>query len=154
MMPIESTFQIGGRGLVITGTIETGSCRNGDEIDLVGYTRKNVRTNITGIETFKKSLDYGEAGDNVGILVKTLTKDDVQRGLKFYFFYLLFMFFIHFLGQLICAPNSQNIFRNMDATIYILKEEEGGRPKPFTSGFRPQVNFIQFLNQLFNYILS
>jgi elongation factor Tu len=80
LMPIESTFTVPGRGTVITGTIEQGKCKPGDEIELVGYSRKTNRTTITGIETFKKTLDYGEAGDNVGILVRSWQRNDIKRG--------------------------------------------------------------------------
>jgi elongation factor Tu len=80
MMPIESTFTIPGRGTVITGTIEQGKIKAGDEVELVGYSRKTERTTITGIETFRKQLDYGEAGDNVGVLVRAWQREHVFRG--------------------------------------------------------------------------
>lgn len=80
MMPIESTFTIAGRGTVITGTIEQGKIKSGDEVELVGYSRKTLRTNITGIETFRKTLDYGEAGDNIGVLVRSWNRNEVFRG--------------------------------------------------------------------------
>ena len=80
MMPIESTFTIPGRGTVITGTIEQGKIKSGDEVELVGYSRKTERTTITGIETFRKQLDYGEAGDNVGVLVRAWQREQVFRG--------------------------------------------------------------------------
>lgn len=79
MMSIEGTYHIAGRGTVVTGTIDTGKIKSGDEIEIVGY-GKNKKTTITGIETFKKTLDYGEAGDNVGLLLRGLNRDDVQRG--------------------------------------------------------------------------
>lgn len=123
MMPIESTFTIAGRGTVITGTVEQGKIKAGDEVELVGYSRKTQRTTITGIETFRKTLDYGEAGDNVGVLVRAWQRDDIYR------------------GQMLCKPDSLTQVRSMDATIYILKEEEGGRKKPFSSGYRPQAYF-------------
>lgn len=88
MMSIESTFHIAGRGTVVTGTIDQGKIKSGDEVDLVGYRSKPQKTIITGIETFRKSLDHGEAGDNVGLLLRGLTRDEVQR------------------GQIVCKPNS------------------------------------------------
>ena len=102
MMPIESTFTIAGRGTVITGTIEQGKIKSGDEVELVGYSRKTNRTTITGIETFRKSLDYGEAGDNVGVLVRAWQRDDVFRGFVVFFdffcFLVFFCFFFEFFG--------------------------------------------------------
>ena len=80
MMPIESTFTIGGRGTVASGTIEQGKIKVGEEIEVVGYSKKVTKTTITGIETFRKTLDYGEAGDNVGLLLRSLQREDVFRG--------------------------------------------------------------------------
>lgn len=120
LMSVESTFTIPGRGTVVTGTIESGKVKLGDEVDLVGYNKKNVRTTITGIETFRKQLESGQAGDNVGMLVRSLQRDDVFR------------------GQIIAKPGSLTVHRNFEANIYVLKEEEGGRKKPFVTGYRPQ----------------
>jgi elongation factor Tu len=80
MMSIEGTYHIAGRGTVATGTVDTGKIKSGEEVEVVGYTKKNVKTTCTGIETFKKSLDYGEAGDNVGLLLRGVTRDDLWRG--------------------------------------------------------------------------
>jgi len=121
LMSIESTFTIAGRGTVVTGTIESGKVKIGDEVDLVGYNKKIIKTTITGIETFRKQLDSGQAGDNVGLLLRSLQRDDVFR------------------GQIISKPGSLSIHQNFEANIYVLKEEEGGRKKPFVTGYRPQV---------------
>lgn len=80
MMSIEGTFHIGGRGTVATGTIDTGKIKAGEDVEIVGYSKKNIKTTCTGIETFKKSLDFGEAGDNVGLLLRGVTRDDLWRG--------------------------------------------------------------------------
>jgi len=120
LMSVESTFTIAGRGTVVTGTIEQGKVKAGEDVELVGYSKKITKTTITGIETFRKSLDYGEAGDNIGMLVRSLTRDDVFR------------------GQVIAKPGSLTVNQNIEANIYVLKEEEGGRKKPFVNGYRPQ----------------
>jgi len=118
-MAIEGTYNIGGRGTVVTGTIETGKAKIGDEIELLGYYDKPKRSNVVGIETFKKQLDYGDAGDNVGILIRTLTRDEVNR------------------GMILAKPGAFSQHKNVEANIYVLKEEEGGRKKPFLNGYRP-----------------
>ena len=87
----------------------------------MGYSKKITKTTITGIETFRKSLDYGEAGDNIGLLLRSLQREDIFR------------------GQVICKPNSLAIHQNIESNIYILKVDEGGRKKPFLNGYRPQV---------------
>ena len=92
----------------------------GDEVELYGLSRTSKRTTITGIETFRKTLDHGEAGDNLGVLVRSLTKEDLSR------------------GKVLAKPGSLVVNRRFDATLYVLKEEEGGRSKPFTNGYRPQ----------------
>jgi len=120
LMSIESTFTIAGRGTVVTGTIESGKVKIGDDVDLVGYNKKIIKTTITGIETFRKQLESGQSGDNVGMLLRSLQRDDVFR------------------GQIICKPGSLSVHQNFEANIYILKEEEGGRKKPFVTGYRPQ----------------
>lgn len=118
-MSIEGTLQIEGRGTVVTGTVDTGRVKVGEDVDIVGYSDKPKRTNVIGIETFRKQLDYGESGDNIGLLVRGLTRDDVWR------------------GQIVCKPGTATCHDNVDANIYILKEEEGGRKKPFASGYKP-----------------
>ncbi len=120
MMPIESIYNISGRGAVASGTLEQGKCKIGDEVELYGYGNK-AKTQITGIETFNKTLDYGEAGDNVGILVRGLTKDQIRRGL------------------VMAKPGSLQVATGIEANIYCLSEEEGGRKNSFTTGYRPQV---------------
>lgn len=121
LMAIESTYNIKGRGTVITGTIEQGKVKIGDEIELVGYSATPVKTTITGIETFRKQLDRGEAGDNVGILIRNITRENAGRGI------------------VVCKPGSQELGQCFQAQVYLLKEEEGGRKNSFTTGFRPQV---------------
>jgi len=113
-------MNISGRGTVVTGTIEQGRCKVGDEVSLIGIKRKPLRSTITGIETFKKQLDSGECGDNVGVLLRGVTKEQVKR------------------GQCIIKPGTLEVRRNFDAELYILKPEEGGRSKPFETGYRPQ----------------
>jgi len=120
LMSVESTFTIAGRGTVVTGTIDQGKVKTGDEVELVGYSKKNTKTTITGIETFRKTLDYGEAGDNIGLLVRSLQREDIFR------------------GQVICKPGSLTLHQNVEASIYVLKVDEGGRKKPFINGYRPQ----------------
>eukprot|EP01017_Pseudomicrothorax_dubius_P047540 TRINITY_DN855_c0_g1_i2.p1 TRINITY_DN855_c0_g1~~TRINITY_DN855_c0_g1_i2.p1 ORF type:complete len:437 (+),score=175.76 TRINITY_DN855_c0_g1_i2:66-1376(+) len=120
MMSVEGTFTIAGRGTVVTGTVEAGKVKIGDEVDIYGYHKDPLRTTITGIETFRKQLDYGEAGDNVGLLIRALTRDQVFR------------------GCVLAKPGTIQQNRTCEAAIYILKEEEGGRKKPFLSGYRPQ----------------
>ena len=111
---------------MVTGTIEEGKVKVGDEIELIGYNPKGVKTTVTGIETFRKQLDYGEAGDNIGILVRGLERDDIRR------------------GQVLCKPGTLQCHSSFEGNIYILKEEEGGRKKPFPTGYRPQVDRDDF----------
>lgn len=119
-MSIDTTLNIPGRGTVVTGTVEQGKCKVGDEVHMIGIRRKPTATTITGIETFKKSLDYGEAGDNVGVLLRGVLKDQVKR------------------GMCLIKPGSLDVRRNFMGKLYILKPEEGGRAKPFFTGYRPQ----------------
>ena len=126
LMSVESTFSIPGRGTVATGTIESGKVKVGEEVELLGYSRKKVKTTITGLETFRKQLDYGEAGDNIGLLVKSLTRDDITR------------------GNCLAKPSVFKVHNHIEATIYILKEEEGGRKKPFMTGYKPQVQKLDW----------
>jgi elongation factor Tu len=119
LMPVEDVFGIKGRGTVVTGRIERGIVKVGDEIEIVGIieTRK---TTVTGVEMFKKLLDEGQAGDNVGCLLRGVERDDVQR------------------GQVLCKPGSVNPHTQFEAQVYILSKEEGGRHTPFFNGYRPQ----------------
>jgi elongation factor Tu len=119
-MSIESSFNIPGRGTVATGTIDQGICKVNDDVHLIGYQRKPLASTIIGIETFKKTLDQGEAGDNVGVLLRGVKRDEIPRGLA------------------ITKPGKFTVNRTYDAEVYVLKEEEGGRNKPFFSGYRPQ----------------
>mmetsp|Transcript_17979 Transcript_17979/g.15701 ORF Transcript_17979/g.15701 Transcript_17979/m.15701 type:complete len:322 (+) Transcript_17979:409-1374(+) len=120
LMSIESTFTIGGRGTVATGTVEQGIVKVGDDVDLVGYSEKVTKTTVTGIETFRKQLESGEAGDNVGILVRALQRNEIFR------------------GQILSKPGILKVHEEIKASIYCLTEEEGGRKKPFVDGYRPQ----------------
>lgn len=120
LMSIDSSVNIPGRGCVVTGTVEQGKVKVGDEVHMVGIKRKPTPTIITGIETFHKQLDAGEAGDNVGVLLRGVTKDQVKR------------------GMCLAKPNSVDVRRNFESKLYILKPEEGGRNKPFFTGYRPQ----------------
>jgi elongation factor Tu len=122
LMPIEDVFSIKGRGTVGTGRIERGRCKVGDTIEIVGLadTRTSV---ITGVEAFNKTLDHGEAGENVGVLLRGIEKDDLQR------------------GQVLCQPKSITPHTEFEAEVYVLTKEEGGRHTPFFTGYRPQFYF-------------
>ncbi|HEX8524899.1 MAG TPA: elongation factor Tu [Tepidisphaeraceae bacterium] len=122
LMPIEDVFSIKGRGTVGTGRIERGRCKVGDTIEIVGLadTRNSV---ITGVEAFNKTMDHGEAGENVGVLLRGIEKDDLQR------------------GQVLCAPKSITPHTEFEAEVYVLTKEEGGRHTPFFTGYRPQFYF-------------
>lgn len=122
LMPVEDVFSISGRGTVVTGRIERGVVNVGDEIEIVGI-RDTVKTTCTGVEMFRKLLDRGEAGDNVGVLLRGTKREDVQR------------------GQVLCKPGSINPHTKFEAEIYILSKEEGGRHTPFFNGYRPQFYF-------------
>ena len=122
LMPIEDIFSIQGRGTVVTGRIEQGVCKVGEEMEIVGFkdTRKTV---VTGIEMFKKLLDMAEAGDNVGLLLRGIEKNDVER------------------GQVIAKPGSIKPHKKFKGEVYILSKDEGGRHTPFFKGYRPQFYF-------------
>jgi len=122
MMPIETVFAISGRGTVVTGKIERGRIKVGDEIEIVGHGAP-VKTTATGVEMFRKQLDHGESGDNVGILLRNVNKDVVGR------------------GQILCKPGSLQTHNLLEAEIYSLKKEEGGRHTPFMNNYRPQFYF-------------
>ncbi|MBT4123926.1 MAG: elongation factor Tu [Candidatus Pacebacteria bacterium] len=119
LMPIEDVFSIKGRGTVATGRIASGKVKVGEEIEIVGF-KETSKTTVTGVEMFRKMLDDGQAGDNVGILLRGVGKDDIQR------------------GQVLAKAGSINPHAEFDAEVYILKKEEGGRHKPFFSGYKPQ----------------
>lgn len=120
LLSIDSSVNVAGRGTVVTGTVEQGKCKVGDEVHMIGIKRKPSTTTITGIETFHKQLDFGEAGDNVGILLRGITKEQVKR------------------GMCLVKPNSCEVHRNFVGKLYVLRQEEGGRNKPFFTGYRPQ----------------
>ncbi len=122
LMPIEDIFSIEGRGTVVTGRIERGQVKIGDEVEIVGL-RDTKKTTVTGIEMFNKSLDSGEAGDNAGILLRGTKKDEVER------------------GQVLCKPGSVTPHTEFSAEVYILSKDEGGRHKPFFNGYKPQFYF-------------
>ena len=119
LMPIEDVFSIEGRGTVVTGRIERGIVKVGEEVEIVGI-KDTVKTIVTGIEMFNKSLQQGEAGDNAGVLLRGTKKDDVHR------------------GQVLCKPGSVKPHTEFEAEVYILAKEEGGRHTPFFSGYKPQ----------------
>jgi elongation factor Tu len=122
LMPIEDVFSISGRGTVVTGRIEKGKIKIGDEVEIVGI-RPTAKSTITGVEMFRKILDSGEAGDNVGCLLRGTKKEEVER------------------GQVLSAPGSITPHTNFTAEAYILTKEEGGRHTPFFKGYRPQFYF-------------
>jgi elongation factor Tu len=120
LMPVEDVFTITGRGTVATGRIETGVGLTGDVVDIIGYGDEKLSSTITGVEMFRKILDRGEAGDNVGLLLRGIEKSDIRR------------------GMVICKPGSQKPASKFKAEVYILKKEEGGRHTPFHNKYRPQ----------------
>ena len=122
LMPIEDVFTIQGRGTVVTGKVEQGIVRVGDEIEIVGL-RNTQKTTCTGVEMFRKLLDEGQAGDNIGALLRGTKKEDVER------------------GQVLCKPGSITPHTNFEAQVYVLTKEEGGRHKPFFNNYRPQFYF-------------
>ena len=122
LMPIEDVFSISGRGTVVTGRVERGIIKVGDEVEIVGI-RPTVKTTCTGVEMFRKLLDQGEAGDNIGALLRGTKRDEVER------------------GQVLAAPKSITPHKKFKAEVYVLSKEEGGRPTPFFTGYRPQFYF-------------
>ena len=122
LMPVEDVFSISGRGTVVTGRIEQGVVKVGEEIEIVGI-KDTIKTTCTGVEMFRKLLDQGEAGDNVGVLLRGTKREEVER------------------GQVLCAPGSIKPHTKFEAEVYILNKEEGGRHTPFFQGYRPQFYF-------------
>ena len=122
LMPIEDVFSISGRGTVVTGRVETGIVKVGEEVEIVGLkdTRKTV---VTGVEMFRKLLDQGEAGDNIGALVRGVAREEVER------------------GQVLSKPGSITPHTQFEAEVYVLSKDEGGRHTPFFKGYRPQFYF-------------
>ncbi|MDO8341997.1 MAG: EF-Tu/IF-2/RF-3 family GTPase, partial [Cellvibrio sp.] len=122
LMPVEDVFSISGRGTVVTGRVERGVVKVGEEIAIVGL-KDTVKTTCTGVEMFRKLLDEGRAGENVGVLLRGTKRDDVER------------------GQVLCKPNSVTPHTKFQSEVYVLSKEEGGRHTPFFKGYRPQFYF-------------
>ena len=122
LMPIEDVFSISGRGTVVTGRIETGIVNVGDEVEIVGI-KDTKKTTVTGVEMFRKLLDRGEAGDNVGALIRGVAREEVER------------------GQVLCKPGSVSPHTEFSAEVYVLSKDEGGRHTPFFANYRPQFYF-------------
>lgn len=122
MMPIEDVFSISGRGTVVTGRVETGVVKVGEEVEIVGIndTRK---TTVTGVEMFRKLLDQGQAGDNIGALIRGVGREEVER------------------GQVLCKPGSIKPHTDFQSEVYVLSKDEGGRHTPFFANYRPQFYF-------------
>ncbi|KAI3668196.1 hypothetical protein L6452_43273 [Arctium lappa] len=120
LMPIEDVFSIAGRGTVATGRVEQGMIKVGEEVEIMGLMQGSKKTTVTGVEMFKKSLDHGEAGDNVGLLLRGISRTDIQR------------------GQVIAKPGSVKTYTKFEAEIYVLTKDEGGRHTAFFSNYRPQ----------------
>ncbi|WP_085520788.1 elongation factor Tu [Tuberibacillus sp. Marseille-P3662] len=123
MMPVEDVFSITGRGTVATGRVERGTVSVGDDAELLGLTEEPRKTTVTGVEMFRKLLDYAEAGDNIGALLRGINRDDVER------------------GQVLCKPGSVNAHTSFKAEVYVLSKDEGGRHTPFFANYRPQFYF-------------
>lgn len=123
MMPVEDVFSITGRGTVATGRVERGQVRVGDEVEIVGIAEDIAKTTVTGVEMFRKLLDYAEAGDNIGALLRGVSRDDIER------------------GQVLAKPGSITPHTKFKAEVYVLSKEEGGRHTPFFSNYRPQFYF-------------
>ena len=123
MMPVEDVFSITGRGTVATGRVERGQVRVGDEVEIVGIAEETAKTTVTGVEMFRKLLDYAEAGDNIGALLRGVAREDIQR------------------GQVLAKPASITPHTKFSAEVYVLTKEEGGRHTPFFTNYRPQFYF-------------
>jgi elongation factor Tu len=123
LMSIEDVFGIKGRGTVVTGRIERGQVRTGEEVEIVGIQSETRRSVVTGVEMFRKILDYGQAGDNVGCLLRGVERTDVER------------------GQVLSKPASITPHTHFEAQVFVLSKEEGGRHTPFFNGYRPQFYF-------------
>ena len=123
LMPVEDVFTITGRGTVATGRVERGMLKTSDEVEIVGLQDEKMKTVVTGIEMFRKILDYAEAGDNIGALLRGVQRTDIQR------------------GQVLCKPNSIHPHTKFHGQVYVLKKDEGGRHTPFFNNYRPQFYF-------------
>jgi len=122
IMPVEDVFSISGRGTVVTGRVERGIVKTGEEIEIVGL-KETQKTTVTGVEMFRKLLDEGQAGDNIGVLLRGTKRDDVER------------------GQVLCKPGTIKPHTQFEGEVYVLSKEEGGRHTPFFNGYRPQFYF-------------
>ena len=123
LMPIEDIFTITGRGTVATGRVERGVLKLSDEVEIVGLQEEKMKTVVTGIEMFRKLLDFAEAGDNIGALLRGVQRTDIKR------------------GQVLCKPGSIHPHTKFHAQVYVLKKDEGGRHTPFFNNYRPQFFF-------------
>src|SRR5687767_4258288 len=123
LMPIEDVFTITGRGTVVTGRVERGALKVNEEVEIVGIREKAIKTTVTGVEMFRKLLDYAEAGENVGLLLRGTKREEVER------------------GQVVCKPKSITPHTEFEANVYILSKDEGGRHTPFFNNYRPQFYF-------------
>ncbi len=123
LMPVEDVFTITGRGTVATGRVERGTVKTGDQVDIVGLKDEIGHTTVTGVEMFRKTMDSAEAGDNIGALLRGVTREDIER------------------GQVVCKPGSINPHTKFEGQVYVLTQAEGGRHKPFFDGYRPQFYF-------------
>jgi elongation factor Tu len=123
LMPIEDVFGIKGRGTVVTGRVERGQIKVGDEVEILGIHPETRKVVVTGVEMFRKTLDYGQAGDNIGCLLRGVERDEVER------------------GQVLAKPGSITPHTHFEGEVYVLSKEEGGRHTPFFNGYRPQFYF-------------
>jgi len=123
MMPVEDVFSITGRGTVATGRVERGQVKVGDEVEILGLHEENKTSTVTGVEMFRKLLDYAEAGDNIGALLRGVDREEIER------------------GQVLIKPGTVNAHNEFHGEVYVLSKEEGGRHKPFFTGYRPQFYF-------------
>ncbi|HEY0717646.1 MAG TPA: EF-Tu/IF-2/RF-3 family GTPase, partial [Streptosporangiaceae bacterium] len=123
LMPVEDVFSITGRGTVVTGRIERGVIKTGETVDLIGIKEKAQTTTVTGVEMFRKILDDGQAGDNVGLLLRGIKREDVER------------------GQVVIKPGTNTPHTSFEGQVYILSKDEGGRHTPFFNNYRPQFYF-------------
>ncbi|MBQ7289184.1 MAG: elongation factor Tu, partial [Clostridia bacterium] len=123
IMPVEDVFTITGRGTVATGRVERGQLKTGEEVEIIGLTDERKKTVVTGIEMFRKILDYAEAGDNIGALLRGVQRTEIER------------------GQVLCKPGSINPHTKFHGQVYVLNKEEGGRHTPFFNNYRPQFYF-------------
>jgi len=123
LMPVEDVFTITGRGTVVTGRIERGIVKVNEDVEIVGIKPESTKTTVTGIEMFRKLLDEGQAGENVGLLIRGIKREDVER------------------GQVVIKPGTTTPHTNFEANVYILSKDEGGRHTPFFNNYRPQFYF-------------